>query len=68
MNAFLATVINHMVSCRMIYGKRDQGIRKSTTEICKECFHVDMPLPVDCSSLLLSLIYEQETKINKLTV
>jgi len=68
MNAFHAAVINHMVSYRVIYRKRDQGIQKSTTEICKEYFHVDMSLPTDCLSLLLPVIYEEETKINMLSV
>ena len=68
MNAFHATVINYMVFCRAIYRKRDQGIQKSTSEICKEYFHGDMSLPIDCSSFLLPFIYEQETKINTLRV
>jgi hypothetical protein len=55
-----------MVSCRVIYRKRDQGIQKSTTEICKEYFNVGMSLPIDCSHFLLPLIYEEETKINML--
>jgi hypothetical protein len=65
MNAFHATVINHMVCCRVIYRKRDQGIQKSTTEICKEYFNVDMSLQIDCSSFILPLIFEEGTKINK---
>jgi hypothetical protein len=64
MDAFQTTLMNSMVSCGVNYRAGDQGIQKSTTEICKEYFHIDMALPINCSSFLLSSIYEHETKIN----